>query len=83
MCRDEAINENDSGWCFMAGNEEDDYINDYQNIMVMNINEVIKYDNVIWTYINNPVGTSLIRISSDEFEIDNNDKEIYMEKKEQ
>ena len=83
MCRDEAINENDSGWCFMAGNEEDDYMNDYQNIMVMNINEVIKYDNVIWTYINNPVGTSLIRISSDEFEIDNNDKEIYMEKKEQ
>ena len=83
MCRDEAINENDSGWCFMAGNEEDDYMNDYQNIMVMNINEVIKYDNVIWTYINNAVGTSLIRISSDEFEIDNNDKEIYMEKKEQ
>lgn len=81
MCRDEAINENDSGWCFMAGNEEDDYMNDYQNIMVMSINEVIKYDNVIWTYINNPVGTSLIRISSDEFEIDNNDKEIYMEKK--
>lgn len=42
MCRDEAVRENDSGWSFMAGNEEDEYM--------------------------------------EEFEVDHNNKEIYMEK---
>lgn len=80
MCRDEAVRENDSGWSFMAGNEDDEYIEDYHNIQLMSIHEVMQYDMVIWKYINSPVGTRLIRISSEEFEVDNNDKEIYMEK---
>lgn len=79
MCRDEAVRENDSGWSFMAGNEDDEYIEDYHNIQLMSIHEVMQYDMVIWKYINSPVGTRLIRISSEEFEVDN-DKEIYMEK---
>lgn len=80
MCRDEAVRENDSGWSFMAGNEDDEYIADYQNIQLMSIHSVTQYDRAIWKYINSPVGTRLIRISSDEFEIDGNDKAIYMEK---
>lgn len=80
MCRDEAVRENDSGWSFMAGNEDDEYINDYQNIQLMSVHSVLQYDSAIWKYINSPVGTRLIRISSEEFEVDNNDKEIYMEK---
>lgn len=35
----------------------------------------------IWNYIDNPVGTELIRISSNEFEVDKRDKEIFMEKR--
>lgn len=41
---------------------------------------MVQYDKTIWKYITMPVGTSLIRVSSDEFEVDNNDKEIYLEK---
>ncbi|MBR3674331.1 MAG: DUF2185 domain-containing protein [Clostridia bacterium] len=81
MCRDEAMNENDSGWSFMAGNEDDKYINDYKNIALVSLYEVYQLDPDIWNYIDNPVGTKFIRVSSNEFEIDKNDKEIYMEKR--
>ena len=81
MCREEAVNENDSGWSFMVGDEDDKYINDYQNIQLMSINSVMQYDSAIWKYITSPVGTRLIRVSSEEFEIDENNKEIFKEKK--
>ena len=35
MSRDEATNEMDSGWCFMVGNEDDEYVNDYHNIALL------------------------------------------------
>ena len=81
MCREEAVNANDSGWSFMVGDEDDEYINDYQNIQLMSINSVMQYDSAIWKYITSPVGTRLIRVSSEEFEIDENNKEIFKEKK--
>lgn len=80
MYREEASDESDSGWIFMAGDEDDEYVEDYHNIQLMSIHSVMQYDGTIWKYINNPVGTRLIRISSDEFEVDTNTKEIYMEK---
>ena len=42
---------------------------------------VCQLDSDVLKYIDNPVGTSLIRTSSDEFEIDNNDRKIYVEKR--
>ena len=82
MRRDEPINENDSGWSFLAGNEDDEYYNDYKNIALVSVHEVYQLDPDICNYIDNPVGTELIRISSNEFEIDKRDKEIFMEKRE-
>lgn len=82
MCRDEAMNENDSGWQFLAGNEDDEYLNDYKNIALVSVQEVYQLDPDIWNYIDSPVGAELIRISSNEFEIDKKDKEIFMEKRE-
>ena len=32
MYRAEAIDERDSGWSFMAGDEDDEYANDYKNL---------------------------------------------------
>lgn len=81
MHRDESVNENDSGWSFMAGNEDDEYCNNYKNIALVSVQEVYQLDPDIWNYIDNPVGAELIRISSNEFEIDKRDKEIYMEKR--
>lgn len=81
MYRDDAMNENDSGWTFMAGNEADDYVNDHNNIALVSVHDVYLLDSDIWKYIDNPIGTKLIRISSNEFEVDKNDKEIYVEKR--
>ncbi len=81
MRRDKPVNENDSGWSFCAGNEDDEYYNDYKNIALVSVYEVYQIDPDILNYISNPVGTELIRISSNEFEIDKNDKEIFMEKR--
>ena len=81
MCRDAAMREQDSGWAFMAGNEEDSYMSDYHNIMLMRLYEVLQLDPDVKKYIDYPVGTGLIRISSEEFEVDQNNKEIYMEKR--
>jgi len=41
-----------------------------------------RLDSDIFKYIDMPTVTKLIRISSNEFEIDKNDKEIYMQKRE-
>ena len=82
MHREEALNEHDSGWSFLVGNEDDEYLEDYQNIQLMSINEVMNYDRAVWAHITSPVGTGLIRVSSDEFEVDDGSKEIYIEKME-
>ena len=78
MYRAEPLNEHDSGWAFMAGNEDDEYNNDSKNIALVSIGEVSQLDPDILKYIDNPIGTNLIRISPTEFEIDKNDKEIFM-----
>ena len=81
MYRDELLNEQDSGWSFMAGNEDDEYNSNSQNIALVTIGEVSQIDPDILKYIDNPVGTTLIRISSTEFEIDKRDKDIFKMKR--
>lgn len=81
MDREQPVDENDSGWMFTVGDEEEEYLSNYENITLLRIYELYQLDPDIWKYIDNPVGTKLIRISSNEFEIDKNDKEIYMEKR--
>lgn len=81
MCREETMNENDSGWQFLAGNEDDKYLNNHKNCLLVHVQDVYQLDPDIWNYIDNPVGTELIRISSNEFEIDKKNKEIFVEKR--
>ena len=81
MCREEAMNENDGGWQFLAGNEDDKYLNNHKNCLLVHVQDVYQLDPDIWNYIDNPVGTELIRISSNEFEIDKKNKEIFVEKR--
>lgn len=82
MLRDEPANEMDSGWCFMVGNEDDEYINDYHNIALLSVGAMCQTDPDIAPHIGNPVGTGLIRVSSDSLEIDKRDKPIFFEKRE-
>ena len=81
MSRDEAVNEYDSGWAFMVGNESVEYTEDSNNILLMSIHEITQIDRDVWKYITHPVGTGLVRVSSDEFEVDEEGKEIFFEKR--
>lgn len=81
MFKDKALNEWDSGWQFLAGNEDDKYLESPENIELLSIASICQIDSDILKYLDNPIGTHLIRISSNEFEIDKNNKEIYMEKR--
>lgn len=55
---------------------------DDRNIELISVGTVWQQlDSDIFKYIDMPIGTKLIRISSEIFEIDKNDKEIYMVKR--
>ena len=83
MERNEPHDKDDSGWFFVSGNEDDAYLSDPKNLTLLVVGMVWqRLDRDIFKYIDMPAGTKLIRISSDEFEIDKNDKEIYMAKRE-
>lgn len=83
MERNEPYDKDDSGWFFGSGDEDDEYLSDTKNLMLLSVGMVWqRLDSDIFKYIDMPIGTKLIRISSNEFEIDKNDKEIYMQKRE-
>ena len=81
MCREKTLNNNDSGWQFMAGNEDDEYINNSKNIVILKINDVHQMDSDILDYVDSPIGSSFIRISSKTFEEHHNDKPVNIEKR--
>ena len=58
------------------------YINDYHNIALLSVGAMCQTDPDIAPHIGNPVGTGLIRVSSDSLEIDKRDKPIFFEKRE-
>lgn len=70
----------DSGWRFMAGNEDEQYINDSSNVHIFAINTLCNYDPDIIPYLHSEIGTSYIRVNDKEFEIDNGTKSIYIAK---
>lgn len=83
MERNKPYDKDDSGWFFGSGDEDDEYLSDTKNLMLLSVGMVWqRLDSDIFKYIDMPTGTKLIRISSNEFEIDKNDKEIYMQKRE-
>ena len=81
MLRFEPRDGDDSGWQLLAGNEEDNYLNNVKNVSLVPLGYVCNLDPDILKYIDYPVGTQLIRISSHEFEADNRSKKIYVEKR--
>lgn len=81
MYREETHDEIDSGFVFMAGNEDDDYSNNSDNFRLVYVYTVYSLDPDILDYIDKPVGAKFIRISSSKFEIDDKEKPIYVEKR--
>ena len=70
MIREEKAYEQDSGWFFMSGLANQDYIDNPDNIMIYEVNTIANYDRSIIPYLNYPIGSRFERCTgSDEFEL--------------
>lgn len=68
MYRDEPEDNDDSGWRFLSGTENQKYMNDPSNSGVYEVNTIANYDRAIIPYLDLPVGTELERVEgTDEF----------------
>ena len=77
----EPNSETDSGWFLSAGNESQEYIDDPENLCVITLAEITDRDASIIPYLmEKNEGDVLIRISDDEFEFDDGEKEIFISK---
>lgn len=72
----------DSGWRFMAGNEDNEYMNNSNNHHIFAINTICNYDRNIIPYLKSKIGSAYIRVNSNKFEIDDESKPIFVEKQE-
>ena len=70
----------DSGWRFMAGNEDDEYNNNPDNHHIFAINTICNYDKDIIPYLKSKIGSVYIRINNTDFEIDDGSKHIYVDR---
>ncbi len=81
MYREEpTVGNPDSGWRFMAGNEDDDYMNNPHNHHIFALNTICNYDQDIIPYLNSKIGSAYIRINESEFIVDDRTKPIFVDK---
>ena len=81
MYRETPNKENqDSGWRFLAGDEDEAYMSDSNNHHVFSINTICNYDRDIIPYIHAKIGSVYIRTRSNTFEIDDGRKPIFVDK---
>ena len=69
MLREEPTEGNpDSGWRFMAGNEDDEYMENPDNHHVFALNTICNYDSDIIPYLHAKIGSAFIRVDESHFE---------------
>jgi hypothetical protein len=62
MYRESKEEEDDSGWRFYSGTEDQDYVDDPDNLMLYDINTIANYDKAIIPILKKPIGTEWERI---------------------
>ena len=68
MYREEAFDEEDSGWRFLSGDESQEYLDDDENSKAIAVNAVANLDPAIIPYLRSKAGTSFERVEGkDEF----------------
>lgn len=81
MYREKPVGRNpDSGWRFMAGNEDDEYMENPDNHHIFAINTICNYDRDIVPYLHAAAGSAYIRIDDRRFEIDDGEKPIFVDR---
>ena len=70
MMREELHDDEDSGWQFFAGDEDDEYLDNVENVDLCPVYAIAGMDPTVMSYLESPFGTKLVRKSPDEFEED-------------
>ena len=63
-----------------AGNEDDAYMNNPDNLHLFAINTICNYDRDIIPYLKSQIGSAYIRTQSDKFELDDGTSSIFIDK---
>ncbi len=66
MYREEAFDDEDSGWRFLSGTEDQEYANDPENSKIFGVNAIANHDNAIIPYLTSNIGTELERIEGED-----------------
>ena len=61
MYHEEPDHRHDSGWRFLAGDEDDDYMSDAANFELYDVNTIANYDTDVVPLLDAPVGSAFIR----------------------
>ena len=61
MYREATVREFDSGWCFMAGNESQEYVDVPENLEIYDVNTIANYDPDIIPFLDAPAGSAFAR----------------------
>ncbi len=81
MFREEPVaGQPDSGWCFLKGDESEEYMNDSNNHHIFALNTLCNYDSEVIPHLNSPISTSFIRTEGGKFAIDDGTQPIVFEK---
>ncbi len=67
MYRERPENKFDSGWRFLAGDEDAEYMDDIRNMDIFRLNTICNYDMDIIEYLDSPVGSAFYRNKKGEF----------------
>lgn len=70
----------DSGWRFFAGNEDEQYTDNPDNVHIFAINTICNYDPDIIPYLSAEYGNYFIRTFDNSFNVDDGTQEIYISK---
>lgn len=70
----------DSGWRFLAGDEDDAYMDDPSNFTVCSLNTVCNLDPDIIPHLHAPAGSEWVRVDARTFERDDRSKSVHIEK---
>jgi hypothetical protein len=66
MYREEPDDEDDSGWRFMSGYEDDEYMENPDNHSIYEVNTVANYDRSIIPLLSAPVGSAFEKTTESE-----------------
>jgi hypothetical protein len=61
MYREATDREHDSGWCFTAGDETEEYMDDPENHAIYDVNTIANYDPEIIPLLDAPPGSAFAR----------------------